>query len=189
MNCKINLVGQPSFLIVLNVVMYFWERERDRQTDRQTERKQGKGRERGRHRIRSRLQALSCQHRARRGAQTHKLWDHDLSWSRTLNRLSHPGTPIPILQIKKSRWTGAPGWLSWLSVRLQLRSWSRGSWVWAPHQALCWQLRAWRLLWILCLLLSMPLPYLCYVSPKWINVKKIKKRRISVLQNSFLHVH
>ena len=41
----------------------------------------------------NRLQALSCQHRARRGARTHELWDHDLSLSRTLNRLSHPGAP------------------------------------------------------------------------------------------------
>ena len=36
-------------------------------------------RERGRHRIRSRLQSLSCQHRAWCMAQTHYLWDHDLS--------------------------------------------------------------------------------------------------------------
>ena len=41
---------------------------------------------RGRHRIWSRLQALSCQYRAHRGAWTHKLWDHDLSWIPTLNR-------------------------------------------------------------------------------------------------------
>ena len=54
----------------------------------------GRGRERGRHRIRSRLQALSCQHRAQCGARTHELWDHDLSWSWTLNQLSHPGAPI-----------------------------------------------------------------------------------------------
>ena len=44
-------------------------------------------------RIRSKLQALSCQNRAPHGTQTHKLWDHDLSWSWTLNRQSHPGTP------------------------------------------------------------------------------------------------
>ena len=58
---------------------------------RETEREQGKGR--GRHRIWSRLQALSCQHRAQCGAWTHRLWDRDLSRSRTLNRRSHPGTP------------------------------------------------------------------------------------------------
>ena len=59
----------------------------------ETEREQGRGRERGRHRIWNRLQALSCQHRARRRARTHKLWDRDLSRSQTLNWLSHPGAP------------------------------------------------------------------------------------------------
>ena len=49
--------------------------------------------QRGRHRIRSRLRAPSCRHRARCGAWTHKLWDHDLNRSRMLNRLSHPGAP------------------------------------------------------------------------------------------------
>ena len=53
----------------------------------------GRVRERGRHRIWNRLQALNCQHRALHGARTHELWDHDLSWSRTLNQLSHPGAP------------------------------------------------------------------------------------------------
>ena len=43
------------------------------------------------------------------------------------------------------RWKGAPGWLSRLSVRLQLRSWSHSLWVRAPRRALCWQLRAWSL--------------------------------------------
>ena len=61
--------------------------------ERETEHEQGRGRERGRHRIPSRLQALSCQHRARRGARTHGPRDHDLSRSQTLNRLSHPGAP------------------------------------------------------------------------------------------------
>ena len=65
--------------------VYFWERER------QTECKHDRGRERGRHRIRSRLQVLSCQHKAQRKALTHEPWDHDLSPSQMLNRLSHPG--------------------------------------------------------------------------------------------------
>ena len=39
-------------------------------------------REKGRHRIRNRLQALSCQHRARRGVRTHDPRDHDLSGTR-----------------------------------------------------------------------------------------------------------
>ena len=40
---------------------------------------------------------------------------------------------------------GAPGWLSHLSVWLQLRSRSHGLWVRAPRRILCWQLRAWSL--------------------------------------------
>ena len=60
---------------------------------RETEHEQGRGRERGRHRIQSRLQALSWKHRARRGAQTHGLWDHDLNRGQTFNWLSHPGAP------------------------------------------------------------------------------------------------
>ena len=59
---------------------------------------------------------------------------------------------------------GAPGWLGRLSVRLRLRSWSRGPWVWAPRRALCWQLGAWSLFRILCLPLSLPLPCSCSVS-------------------------
>ena len=53
--------------------------------------REGRGRDRGRHRIRSSLQALSCQHRARRGARTHRPRDHDPTRSWPLNRQSHPG--------------------------------------------------------------------------------------------------
>ena len=73
------------FFIYFCTLIYFWETE--------TECEWGRGRERGRHRTQSRLQALSCQHRAWHGARTHEPWDHDLSRSWTLNRLSHPGTP------------------------------------------------------------------------------------------------
>ena len=66
--------------------IYFWDRERQSMN--------GGGSERGRHRMGNRLQALSCQHRARRGARTHGPWDHDPSRSWPLNRLSHPGAPI-----------------------------------------------------------------------------------------------
>ena len=38
---------------------------------------------------------------------------------------------------------GAPGWLSRLSIWLQLRSWSHSLWVRAPCWALCWQCGAW----------------------------------------------
>ena len=71
-----------------------------------------------------------------------------------------------------------PEWLSQLSVWLRLRSWSHGSWVQAPRQVLCWQLRAWSLLQVLCLLLSAP-PLLtlclsCCLKNKQ-TFKKIKK--------------
>ena len=66
--------------------LFIFEKERERERERE------RRRQRARHRIWSRLQALSCQHGARRGAWTHEPWDHDLSWSRTPNGLSHPGT-------------------------------------------------------------------------------------------------
>ena len=79
--------------------------------ERETEREQGRSRERGRHRIWSRLQALSCQARARCGARTHELWDHDLSLSRTLNQLSHPGAPcLHFFLIKKRKRTILNPW-------------------------------------------------------------------------------
>ena len=78
-----------GFILFFFFLMFTYSRERDWDRVRV-----GEGqRERGRHRIWSRLQALSCQHRARRGARTHRLWDHDPSRSGTLNRLSHPGAP------------------------------------------------------------------------------------------------
>ena len=83
----------------------------------------------------------------------------------------------------KQESAGAPGWLCRLSVRLWFRSWSRRWWVQAPRRALCWQLRAWSLLWNLCSPLSRslsapPLLILCLsVSQKWINVKKTIKIR------------
>ena len=75
---------QAPLLNFFLMFTYFWERETETERD-------NRGAERDR--ICSRLQALSCQHRARCRAQTHKLWDHDLSQSWMLNRLSHPGTP------------------------------------------------------------------------------------------------
>ena len=68
--------------------------------------------------------------------------------------------------------SGVPGWLSQLSVQLWLRSWSHSSWVQAPRQALCWQLRAWILLQILCFPLSLPLPCSCSVYPSLKNKHK-----------------
>ena len=74
-----------SFFFFFNVYLFLRERERE----------QGKGRETRRRRIRSRLRAPSCQHRARRRAQTHKPRDHDLSRSQMLHRLSPPGGAPP----------------------------------------------------------------------------------------------
>ena len=73
--------------IIFFTFIYFWERERNRVQAGVGQRK------RGGHRIGSRLRAPSCQPRARHGARTHEPWDHDLSRSRTLNRLSPPGAP------------------------------------------------------------------------------------------------
>ena len=64
----------------------------------------------------------------------------------------------------EKKWMGAPGWLGRRSVRLRLRSRSRGWWVRAPRRALCWQLGACSLLGILCLPLFLPLPCSCSVS-------------------------
>ena len=46
-----------------------------------------------------------------------------------------------LLEIKRLWTFGVPRWLSWLSIDswFWLRSWSRGSWLQTPHQALCWQ--------------------------------------------------
>ena len=67
--------------------------------EREAECEWGRSRERGKHRIQSRLQAPSSQHRARHGARTHRLPDHDLNRSRTLNRLSHPGAPRAVFSV------------------------------------------------------------------------------------------
>ena len=74
------------FFNFFNVYLFLRQRE--------TEHEWRRVREKGRHRIWNRLQALSCQHRARCRARTHGPWDHDLSRSQTLNRLSHPGAPL-----------------------------------------------------------------------------------------------
>ena len=56
------------------------------------------------------------------------------------------------LNLKKLLSYGAPEWLSQLSIRLRLRSWSHGSWVQAPSGVLSWQCRA-------CLGFSLSLPF------------------------------
>ena len=69
-----------------------------------------------------------------------------------------------ISEIRNNIISGTFGWLSWLSVQLQLKSWSHSLWVWAPCWTLCWWLRAWCLLQLLCVCLSLPLPCLHSVS-------------------------
>ena len=79
---------------------------------------------------------------------------------------------------------GVPEWLIRLSVQLRLRSWSHGSWVWTPCRSLCWQLRAWSLLWTLCVSLSLcPSPVSLFLSLSKINVKK----NYNVLGRECLH--
>ena len=73
--------------------IYFWERQRQNVSGL------------GQRQREAQLQAPSCQHRARRGARTHELVDHDLSGSQTLNRLSHPGAPLPFLSKSHERYT------------------------------------------------------------------------------------
>ena len=81
------------------ISLFIFERQREREREHERRRV----RETGRHRIWSRLQAPSCQHRTRCGAQTHKLWDHDLGRSQMLNLLSHPGAPtMPISDISSA---------------------------------------------------------------------------------------
>ena len=72
-------------------IFIFEEREREERETWNTS--GGRGRQRRRQRIQSRLQALRCQHRARCGARTHGMRDHDLSQSQMLNQLSHSGAP------------------------------------------------------------------------------------------------
>ena len=102
-NCKIMTWAEVRCLTdwatqVPHNVFYLFLRERD------TECQPGRGRERERkrHGIWSRLQALSCQHRAQHGTWTHKLQDHDLSWSWMLNRLSHLGASATSILMSSS---------------------------------------------------------------------------------------
>ena len=112
----------PFFKKIFFNVYSFFERERE------TECESGRGKERRRHRIRSRLQALSCRHRARRGTRTQEPWDHDLTWSRTLNQVSYPGAPhlafsIDLTSSSTFRWDTGEGRA--LSLPQQWGAWCR----------------------------------------------------------------
>ena len=70
------------FVNFLNVYLFLKERE--------TEHDRGRGRERGRHRIRNRLQPSAQSLTWGSNSRTARSWP---GWSRTLNRLRHPGAP------------------------------------------------------------------------------------------------
>ena len=74
------ILSTIKIFILKNLMFYLFLRKRERERDSTS----GEG-QKGRHRIWSRVQALSCQHRARHGAQTHEPWDYDLSRNQTLN--------------------------------------------------------------------------------------------------------
>ena len=94
------------------------------------------------------------------------------------NSVQHTLKMVNVWEEYKMTRHWAPGWLSQLGIWLQLRSWSCSLWVQAPRWALCWQLRAWSLLRIMCLSLSLcPSPAHALslsLSRKWINIKKKK---------------
>ena len=88
--CKFLINFKSRVLVFFKKIMfiYFWERE-------STQVEQGQ-RERG---TEDPKQALCWQQQAWCRAWTRELHDHDLSWSSTLNRLSHPGAPNIFLNL------------------------------------------------------------------------------------------
>ena len=76
---------------------------------------------------------------------------------------------------------GAPGWLSWLSIWLWPRSWSRGSRVWDPCWGSVWTAQSLEPVSdsVSAFLSAPPLLSLCpSLSLKKINVKKILKQNL-----------
>ena len=80
---QVQFLEYHSFCFVLILLFIFWETEGEREQVGEGQREDPKW-------------ALCCQQQARYRAQNHKSWDHVLSWSWMLNRLSHPGTPLSI---------------------------------------------------------------------------------------------
>ena len=112
----------------------------------------------------------------------HSLWYSVMATQTeaTLKNWSNTSYLFSITNHLSRFYIGAPGWLSQSVIQHRLKSWSHSLWVWAPHQALCWQLKAWSLPQILCLPLSPPLPHLHSVSLSKISktLKKILKTYI-----------
>ena len=107
-NMSLHLFESISKLKKYFFNVYFWEREKEA--------------ERKRHKIWSTLQALSCQHRAWRRARTHEPWHHELSRSRTLNRLS---TQVPHMRTFFNVFV-AFTWINFLMFLLSLLSAIKG---------------------------------------------------------------
>ena len=68
----------------------------------------------------------ACQHTARHWSPTHEPWDHDQSWSRTPNRLSHPGAPGMCLFFKEVDFLTGTSAIPSVLFHLQLRDWAQG---------------------------------------------------------------
>ena len=96
--------------------------------------------------------------------------------SREFSQLNNSPCSFPETYYKKDFW-GAPGWLSQLSARLRVRSWSHCSWVQAPCWALCWQLGAWRFRFCVSLFLCPSPVCMCHLSVSKINIKKKLKKK------------
>ena len=79
---------------------------------------------------------------------------------------------------------GVIGWLSQLSVCLQLRSWSQGPWDGAPHQAPC---SAWSLLLLLLLLLPLT-PHILVLSLSLPLINKTLNKRKEIIMNLWKNV-
>ena len=60
---------------------------------------------------------------------------------RHLNHLSLMAPLTDLALLLQRQTLRAPGWLSLVSYRLWIRSWSHSLWDWGPHQALGWQCR------------------------------------------------
>ena len=109
--------------------IHYWERERNWAWT-------GEGQREGKTQIWSRLQALSCQHRARRGAQTHKSWDHDLSQSGTLKWLSYQVAPPPTVSFLRAR-QGRSQWHDTHSFRTTKEELGVSMWLFPGPQSPC----------------------------------------------------
>ena len=99
--------------------------------------------------------------------QHHKKAGNKNSWKWSAIRFNRKNFKVAITnvftELRESNIKEFKGGAAWvaqsvecLTSALVMISWLQ---IWAPHQALCWQLRAWSLLQILCFPLSLPLPH------------------------------